>query len=121
MGHPAPTESRRAMWLWILQRVSGAALVVLLLVHLVVMHFIDPHVAVEIAEVKIRLQGLLFMIIDNLLLGFVVFHAFNGVRNVVYDYTSDPWKRTAVSVALLIFAISLFVFAVWAFLPFMTG
>jgi succinate dehydrogenase / fumarate reductase membrane anchor subunit len=109
------------MWLWILQRVSGAALVVLLLVHLLVTHFIDPHVAVEIAEVKIRLQGLLFMIIDNLLLGFVLFHAFNGVRNVAYDYTSDPWKRMAVSVALVIVAIFLFIFAVWAFLPFMLG
>lgn len=107
------------MWLWILQRVTGFALVILLLIHLVVLHYVDPHAAIEISEVKIRLQGLLFMIIDNLLLGFVLFHAFNGVRNVVYDYISSLKKRTAVSYILLIVAILLFVFTVYAFLPFM--
>ena len=117
----APTESRRSMWLWILQRVSGAALIVLLLIHLVVLHYMDPHAAIEVSEVEIRLQGLTFMLIDNLLLGFVMFHAFNGVRNVAYDYTSDPRWRAAISAALVITAIFLFVFAVWAFLPFMLG
>lgn len=117
----APTESRRSMWLWVLQRVSGAALIVLLLIHLVVLHYMDPHDAIAVGEVEIRLQGLTFMIIDNLLLGFVVFHAFNGVRNAAYDYTSDPRKRAAVSAVLVIVAVSLFAFAVWAFLPFMLG
>jgi succinate dehydrogenase / fumarate reductase membrane anchor subunit len=117
----APTESKRSMWLWILQRVSGAALIVLLLIHMAVLHYMDPHDAIVISEVKIRLQGLTFMIINNLLLGFVIFHAFNGMRNVVYDYTSDPRKRAAVSAVLVIVAIFLFAFAVWAFLPFMLG
>lgn len=117
----APTESKRSMWLWILQRVSGAALIVLLLIHMVVLHYMDPHAAIAVAEVKIRLQGLTFMVINNLLVGFVIFHAFNGVRNVVYDYTSDPRKRAAVSAVLVIVSIFLFAFAVWAFLPFMIG
>ncbi|MFQ6107495.1 MAG: hypothetical protein ACE5QF_07930 [Thermoplasmata archaeon] len=117
----SPTESRRSMWLWILQRVSGVALVVLLLIHLLVLHYINPHEAIVISEVRIRLQGVLFVIVDNLLLGFVVFHAFNGVRNVAYDYTPDLRKRAAISMFLFTVALFLFIFAVWAFLPFMLG
>jgi succinate dehydrogenase / fumarate reductase membrane anchor subunit len=116
------TGSRRSLWLWLFQRISGIALIVLLLVHMVVLHYVDPYQTVKILGltsegVTLRMQAFLFIIVDNLLLAFVLFHAFNGVRNVAYDYVnSDRWRRV-VAALCLVAGVALLVLALVAFIP----
>ncbi len=119
-SHLAP--SKRSLWLWLLQRVSGVALIVLLLIHMIVLHYVDPHETIELfglnsQAVTLRMQALLFIIVDNLLLVFVLFHGFNGVRNVAYDYiNNDKWRRVVAALCFLA-ALALLVLALYAFIP----
>jgi len=118
------TGSRRSMWLWILQRVTGIALIILLFTHILVLHYVDPNETIELYTVsregvKLRMQHLLFILVDNLLLGFVLFHGFNGVRNVAYDYVSDPRWRRVIAALCFLAGLFLFLFALYAFVPLM--
>ncbi|UCD92714.1 MAG: hypothetical protein JSV43_02015 [Methanobacteriota archaeon] len=101
--------SRRSFWLWFLQRVSSVGLIIVLLVHMLAWHYINPPELTHV-EVSKRLgESIFFATVEALLIGFVMFHALNGVRNVVYDYFPKPGTRKIVSILLLVVGIALFV------------
>jgi succinate dehydrogenase / fumarate reductase membrane anchor subunit len=83
-----------SFWPWFLQRVTGAALVVLLFVHLWVNHItgIDQVEAgiyedlVLFSLVADRLSEVIWWIVDIPLLGFTLFHGLNGIRNIALDW-----------------------------------
>jgi succinate dehydrogenase / fumarate reductase membrane anchor subunit len=101
--------SKRSFWLWFLQRVSSVGLIVVLLFHMVVLHYVDPSAKITLAATLVRLQSFLFIIVDSLLLGFGLFHGLNGVRNVAYDYFPKPGTRKVISNMLLIVGVIVFV------------
>ncbi|MEE9116668.1 MAG: succinate dehydrogenase [Thermoplasmata archaeon] len=101
--------SKRSFWLWFLQRVSSVGLIVVLLFHMVVLHYVDPSEVITLADTHVRLQSFLFIIVDSLLLGFGLFHGLNGVRNVAYDYFPKPGTRKVISNMLLIVGVIVFV------------
>lgn len=83
-----------SFWPWLLQRVSGIGLLVLLTAHIVVAHLFNiaeveegalPGLVV-FSDVAQRLERPVYWIIDLLLLGFALYHGLNGVRNVLLDY-----------------------------------
>ncbi len=101
--------SKRSFWLWFLQRVSSVGLIVVLLFHMIVLHYVDPSAEITLADTHVRLQSFLFIIVDSLLLGFGLFHGLNGARNVAYDYFPKPGNRKAISSVLLIVGVTVFV------------
>ncbi len=112
---------RWGLFLWVMQRVSGVFLVVLLFFHVIWLHYVDPESVLTVAGVQLRLQALLFGITDTLLLGFAVFHGLNGVRAVLFDYVASPrWRRIS-SALLLAAGVVLTGYGLWAFLPFVLG
>jgi succinate dehydrogenase hydrophobic anchor subunit len=112
---------RWSFFLWVTQRVSGIFLVVLLLLHVIWLHYVDPGSVLTVAGVELRLQALLFGITDTLLLGFVVFHGLNGARTVLYDHVVSPRRRRIGSGLLLVAGAVLLGYGLWAFLPFVLG
>jgi succinate dehydrogenase / fumarate reductase membrane anchor subunit len=112
---------RWSLFLWVMQRITGIFLVVLLFLHVIWLHFVDPLSVVTVAGVKLRLQALLFGVTDTLLLGFTVFHGMNGMRSVLYDYVGSPLWRKAITWGLMAAGGTLFVYGLWAFLPFVLG
>src|SRR5262245_52729050 len=81
-------------WPWIIQRITGVALVVLLTVHIGVNHFgmlNAPGVKdrtrelIVFSDVAYRLSMFLWWAIDLTLLAFVLFHGLNGIRNIALD------------------------------------
>jgi succinate dehydrogenase / fumarate reductase membrane anchor subunit len=112
---------RWSLFLWVMQRVTGIFLVVLLFLHVIWLHFVDPLSVVSVAGVKLRLQALLFGVTDTLLLGFTVFHGMNGMRSVLYDYVGSSLGRRTISIGLMVAGSTLFVYGLWAFLPFVLG
>ncbi|MFQ5885147.1 MAG: hypothetical protein ACE5IO_08620 [Thermoplasmata archaeon] len=101
--------SRRSFWLWFFQRVSSVGLIVVLLFHMIALHYIDPSAEIDLLSTKIRLQNLVFVLADTFLLGFALFHGLNGVRNVAYDYWPKPRTRKIVSSILLVVGIAVFI------------
>jgi succinate dehydrogenase hydrophobic anchor subunit len=97
--------SKRSTWLWFLQRVSSVGLIVVLLAHMIIWHYVDPSETINLLHVQVQLRSFLFALSETLLIGFVMFHALNGLRNVAYDYLPKPSTRRTISSFLLIFGV----------------
>jgi succinate dehydrogenase hydrophobic anchor subunit len=108
--------------IWYLMRLTGLGLFVTVLAHFIIVHFLfDPSQQTAKWITDERWGNIAWRTVDWLMLLFVVFHAFMGLRMVVHDYTSG-FARTALTGLLYIGAVVLFAmgsFAV-ALLPFPT-
>ena len=108
--------------IWYLMRLTGLGLFVTALSHFIIVHFLfDPSQQTAKWITDERWGNLAWRTVDWLLLTFVVFHGFMGLRMVVQDYTKGS-VRTALTALLYLGAVVLFAmgsFAV-ALLPFPT-
>ncbi len=107
---------------WLLQRVSGAVLVVLLAIHFWIGHYANWETPVTFAGVQMRLQSAAFITIDSILLISVVYHGLNGIRNIILDYPSALTAHIrSVSFILLIIGIITVISGLYILYPFITG
>lgn len=112
---------RPGFWAWFLQRLSGAALVVLLLYHLWVQHLRHAGESITFSlEVRRFLSGL-YQAVDVLLLAAVIFHGLNGVRNVAIDLGARGKGLWLVSCVLWAAGLVLLVWGLDALWPFVAG
>ncbi len=91
---------------WILQLISGIFLTVLVTFHFYVTHFVE-HNAMEYDKVIGRFTDPAYQVMYVLLLLFVSFHAFNGLRAIILDTNFGAKHARAVNTAtfLLFFAV----------------
>ena len=83
---------------WFLfQRVSGAALIVLLLFHFALMHFTGA--SLDHATASARLASGLYRAVDLTFLVLALGHGLYGVWAIAGDYLRWPWLRLAVVIA----------------------
>jgi len=113
--------NRGTIWAWFLQRVTGAALLLVLGIHLWTVHYSQGGEAIVFAEVSARLKTLTFQVVDYGLLAFVLYHGLNGVRNVVLDYNITPGQERVLNWVLSIIGIIFFVYGAYALTPFIAG
>jgi len=90
-GELNPRNMRLGIWAWLIQRISGVALVLFVVAHVL-----------AISQANFGLTGPLFtmfdglrnpfwsvnrtvLIIDLLMLGIIAFHGMNGIRVVLFD------------------------------------
>lgn len=82
---------------WFFQRVTGAFLLIALLVHFWVLHFFGPaHGEITFDAVMARLQSPLWRGFDMLFLILGIYHGMNGILLVVNDYIRRAGLRMAV-------------------------
>ena len=79
-----PVNFRTGMWAFALQRVTGLILVVYLLLHIWVIAS-GTLGRGTFDQVLQRLQSPVFIFLDLLLMAAVLYHAFNGVRILLFD------------------------------------
>jgi succinate dehydrogenase hydrophobic anchor subunit len=89
--------------LWLLQRASGLALVVLAGLHVIVQHALLPVVIRRPVQLAV----------DWLLLALVLYHGLNGVRTVACDYVMAPARQRAITAALWAAGLALFAYGGW--------
>ena len=114
-------------WPWFLQRVTGAALVVLLLIHFIVNHYFNIteaeqgtlHGLVVFSNVAERFETPGYWIISILLLSFALFHGLNGIRNIAIDYGAKGASEKVVTGALSAIGIVAFIFGIFALAAFL--
>jgi len=90
-GELNPRNMRLGIWAWLIQRISGLALVLFVVAHVL-----------AISQANLGLTGPLFtmfdglrnpfwsvsrtvLVIDLLMLGIIAFHGMNGIRIVLFD------------------------------------
>ena len=117
-GSARPQGGGWELAIWYLMRLTGLGLFVTALGHFIIVHFIfDP--ALQNADwIKThRWADAAWRTVDWLMLSFVVFHAFMGLRTVVQDYTSGT-ARIALTMLLYIGAVVIFAMGTMALVTF---
>ena len=92
--------------LWILQRLTSYGLILFLGVHLYFTYFARLSSAApltfEIFQRPFNAYTFIYALNEALLLVCALFHGLNGVRNIIYDWTTHPGLRRAVSIILVL-------------------
>ena len=89
-------------------RLTGIGLFVTALAHYIIVHFLyDPKDQTAQWILDERWGNIAWRTADWLMLSFVVFHAFMGMRTVVQDYTNGG-VRTVLTMALYLGALVIF-------------
>ncbi len=108
-GRARPQSGGWELALWYLMRLTGLGLFVLALANYIIVHFLfDPSEQTAQWIIDERWGDLSWRTVDWLMLTFVVFHAFMGMRTVVQDYTKGG-LRTLMTMLLYVGAIVLWV------------
>ena len=92
---------------WYLMRLTGLGLFVLALSHFLITHVLYDPANQNASFISDRWANLAVRTADWLMLAFVCFHAFMGLRTIVGDYTRGG-LRTTLTMGLYLIAIVLF-------------
>jgi succinate dehydrogenase hydrophobic anchor subunit len=107
-GRVRPSGGGWELAIWYLMRLTGLGLFVTALAHYVIVHFLyDPKDQTAQWILDERWGNIAWRTADWLMLSFVVFHAFMGMRTVVQDYTRGG-ARTALTMLLYLGALVVF-------------
>ncbi len=105
---------RGGMWPWLGQRATAVLVIVTIIIHLVLTHYISIG-KLSFNDIADRLANVAVLINDIVLLLAVVFHGLNGLRMVVLDYwLRSAGSRKAFSLLLWLVGIAMSVYGVWA-------
>jgi len=92
-------------------RISGVALLVLAVGHMMIQHVLNSSTNLTIQFVAAQWNTWGWKVYDMFLLVFAIAHGFNGLRTVLEDFIHDPEKVKVVNVILLILVV---VTIIWA-------
>ena len=104
-----PSSGGWELAIWYLMRLTGLGLFVTALAHFIIVHFLyDPKDQTAQWILDERWGSIAWRTADWLMLAFVVFHAFMGMRTVIGDYTKG---RTRMVLTLLLYLGAIVLFA----------
>jgi succinate dehydrogenase hydrophobic membrane anchor protein len=107
-------RSKGGMWPWLGQRVTAVVVIVTILVHLTLTHYVAAG-KLDFNNIAGRLADRAVVVNDVLLLVAVVYHALNGLRMVVLDYAlSGTSARRVFDAALWVIGIGAIIYGIWA-------
>ena len=107
-------RSHGGMWPWLGQRVTAVLVIVTIMVHLVLTHYVAIG-ELSFDDIGERLAGGAVLVNDIVLLVAVVYHALNGLRMVVLDWgLSNVAGRRVFDVVLWLAGIATIVYGIWA-------
>jgi len=94
---PDTRPSGFQVWSWFFMRISGLALVFLVLGHMLIMHILDGGVdRIDYDFVAARWSGFFWRTYDWLLLALAMLHGAVGARTAIADHIRSPrWRGTA--------------------------
>jgi succinate dehydrogenase hydrophobic anchor subunit len=106
--------SRGGMWPWLGQRITAVLVLVTIMVHLVLTHYVAiGHLSYS--NIGARLAGGAVVVNDIVLLVAVVFHGLNGVRMVVLDWgLAGSGARRVFDIVLWLVGVAAVVYGIWA-------
>jgi succinate dehydrogenase / fumarate reductase, membrane anchor subunit len=107
-----PKSGNFELWAWLFMRVSGIALLFLVLIHFAIMHVFTPVSDLTFNFVAGRFSTPFWRNYDLLLLGLALLHGMNGMRVVADDYIHSRGWRLVTSSTL--WAITIFFMVIGA-------
>jgi len=121
------TSKVAGTWAWFFQRASAVLLVVFLAIHIYVAHFMgvgdetSGDTLITFSDVSVRLDQLIFIIVDYGMLSMVLLHGLNGFRTVMFDFDMFVKRKKLVDVTLWVVGIATLIWGIVILIPFITG
>jgi succinate dehydrogenase / fumarate reductase, membrane anchor subunit len=112
------TAKPQGVWAWILQRVTAVLLIVFLGTHLLVLHYVPENMNINFLGVAARFKSVLYVIIDSGLLAVALYHALNGVRNILFDFVVDEGKRRTFNILFWLVGLAFLLWGAYALMFF---
>lgn len=108
-----PATPVRAGRLWLVQVVTGGALIGFLGLHLIVQHFLAPGGLRDFSSVVDYLRQPVAILAELGLVGSVVVHASLGVRTFFVELVHGRRARRLATILIAVLATGIVVYAVW--------
>src|SRR4030042_588550 len=125
--HKIATSKVAGTWAWFFQRLSAVLLVVFLGIHLYVSHFMDVGAEtgkdplITFNEVSVRLDQLIYIVVDYGMLSMVLLHGLNGLRTVMFDFDMFAKRKKLIDVTLWAVGIATLIWGILILFPFIFG
>lgn len=111
------SKHRGGMWSWLFQRITAVLLIVCLAIHLTYTHILNIG-QLDSANIGARLAHAGLTAVDIILLAAGIFHALNGLRNVLMDYWFTSRARAmALTIVLWVVGLAAMGYGTWALWP----
>jgi len=107
---PKPGETT---WLWLYKMISGPLIIVILIIHFIVNHFIGQNALLTYADVVKYYQIPIIPIMEIVFLFFVVSHALIGLRSIILDLHPSKAALTAINWLFTIVGVVSIVYGIW--------
>lgn len=99
-------------------RLSGIALLILAVGHMMIQHVLNSSTNLTIMFVAEQWNSWGWKIFDLLLLAFAIPHGVNGLRNVLEDYVHSETAVKWINIVLIVFVIATLLWAGYAIMRF---
>jgi succinate dehydrogenase / fumarate reductase membrane anchor subunit len=103
---------------WLMQRVTGITLVVLLAVHTIVTHYTLPAEGINYEWVAQRLSQPLWKLAYLFFLVLCVYHGLSGVRGIIQDYVHRDGLRVIIFGGLVMLGLLMISLGALTIIPF---
>jgi succinate dehydrogenase hydrophobic membrane anchor protein len=112
--------SKSSAYGWLLQRITGIFLAFFLILHFQVLHFTKEW-KLDFSVVTQRMNSTGWVIFYCIFVPVGLFHAFNGVWQVIHDYRPKAGTQAAVKTLLWILGIAISVWGYYLIITFTKG
>ncbi len=106
-------KSREGAWLWLFKIVSGLLILVVLMIHLVVNHFLGEQALLTYADVIAYFSNPIVPVMELFFLVFVVTHSLVGLRSIILDLKPSDGVLKAVDGVLVLGGAAAVVYGFW--------
>ena len=94
---------------WVVQRITGIVLVVVVIGHYILMHY-NPESGHTYDAVLTRMQSNWYRVLDLTFVVLAMYHGLNGVWSIFRDYKLKAWQTITVISLLIVFGLA---FSLW--------
>ncbi len=112
-GPIAPASANVVGVSFVGQAISGAAVLVLITLHMIANHFIVPNGLRDYAEVVDYLRSPVIVTLEVLFLVFVTWHALLGVRAILFDWGLPERAERAITWAFWVVGVATVAYGLW--------
>jgi succinate dehydrogenase / fumarate reductase, membrane anchor subunit len=110
-SEPKPGEST---WLWMLKIVSGALILVVLIIHLIVNHFVAEGGLLSFQDVVNYYHNYpIVPIMEGFFLVFVIVHSLIGVRSIVLDLKPKKSLVRVLDILFVVAGVGFTIYGIW--------
>jgi succinate dehydrogenase / fumarate reductase membrane anchor subunit len=106
-------ESGRPVWGWILQAITGLAVLFLVALHMIANHFMVSRGLRDTADVAAYFSNPLIVALEVTFLVTVTWHGLLGLRSIIFDFGFTPRTERRITWALTVVGAVAVVYGIW--------